>query len=98
MSMNKYTALLLGVRIPSDTYKNVVTSYDLVEEAESFGLDVISGEGSKYVYIGNRLVDSDPYSDDISMDDKVEVMLNVEGYLPSIDITDIKLWYFDYWG
>lgn len=112
MSLNKYTCLLLGVRLNRKEFDKQYL-WDLLEQIENTCLSYLCGEGSNYVYIGIPIVSSGKDGNDNDfevsnclIDDErkenlltlfqVEVTDLIYDYCTTL--TDIKLWFFDYWG
>jgi hypothetical protein len=110
MSMNKHTCLLLGVQIHKDSMDDSLFAkwYEYEENPDKHAsLSLKWGEGSEYYYLGKVLAESEPYSDDENTRINEHFDLASIGYLCycldkeyGIDksVSDIELYFFDYWG
>lgn len=108
MSVKKYTYLLCGIRLdqselPFDIWDDKYLPY--IEGHKGVKVRFItSGESSlNFVYIGEQLAESDPYSDATSIK-----VLSLSSYLEltqlifeatqlKVKTSDIGIWFFDRW-
>lgn len=101
MSINRYTYLMIGIRLkrddlPFDWQDDKYLPY--IEGHKDVDLRIEYGEGSDYFYIGKVLAISEPYSDELSKVVKLPGFTEVEWLISeAFDIPNPKaeLWFFD---
>lgn len=107
MSVKKYAYLFCGIRLdekelPFNVWDDKYLPYTEGHEGVRVSIKTPGESSNNFVYIGQSLADSDPYSDEISI--KIALPsyheladLIFEATQIKVEAEDIGIWFFDKW-